>query len=98
MTKQKWHGTAVYKVVVRYTPYNQEFKGFRIQVALPNMNGHVPFKDKYTVSFGRQYLIFQSSDYDSVDLSRLLPKHVQWLLNRGFERVMSVDEYVDSLG
>jgi hypothetical protein len=89
----RWAGPCIYKVREVKSPYHQVFRGNRILVALPNMEGRRPFTDQPAPSFLRPYLIFQTSDYIDRDLPRALDLLRAELLRRGFTSVEESEEY-----
>lgn len=90
---QKHVGGCIYKVKEVYSPYMEVFRGFRILVATPNMDGRIPFKDVPAPSFMRPYLIFQTSDYTEQDVGKAEELLVADLRLRGFIRVEDVESY-----
>lgn len=91
--KKRWTGSCIYKVRELYSPIMREFRGLRILVAVPNMDGRVPFKDIPAPSFNRAYMIFMSSDYDPSEVEEKLAEHIKWLRSQGFEKIEEAGEY-----
>lgn len=96
-TGRKWHGECVYKVKEVNSPLHKDFRGFRILVAVPNMNGHKAFSSEPAVSFSRSYLLFQSSDYNTNELQGKIQGSIRFLLNRGFTKVWHNEEYEEHM-
>lgn len=91
--RRKWSGPCIYKVREVKSPYHQVFRGSRILVALPNMEGHKPFTSVPAPTFIRPYLIFQTSDYADQDLGKALELLLRELERRGFTKVESAEDY-----
>jgi hypothetical protein len=92
---QKYHGHCIYKIREVVSPLHKEFRGFRLVVAVPNMNGHKPFSNESAPSFARSYMLFQSSDYSGQEMELKLKMHVQFLINRGFTLVEESEVYAE---
>ena len=91
--KVRWAGSCIIKVREVKSPYHQVFRGNRILVALPNMEGRKPFSSQPAPSFLRPYLIFQTSDYTDQDLVPALDLLKSELLRRGFTSVEDHEDY-----
>jgi len=96
LTRQ-WTGPCIYKVREVKSPYQQVFRGNRILIALPNMEGRKPFVGTPAPSFLRPYLIFQTSDYIDRDLPKALELLLQELRRRGFSRIETADDYTERM-
>lgn len=95
--KKKWHGPCIYKIREVTSPLHKEFRGYRMLVAIPNMNGHEAFSDTPAPSFTRAYLLFQSSDYNGSEIQAKVQQHITWLKNRGFTTVEDADTYKERM-
>lgn len=92
-TTRKWHGPCIYKIREVLSPIHKNSNGFRMVVAVPNMNGHKPFSEEPAPSFTKAYLLFQSSDYNMAEVQTKVEQHIRWLINRGFTSVESSEVY-----
>ena len=90
---RKYHGECIYRVREVQSPIHKDFRGLRFQVAIPNMRGHKPFSSDPAPSFGKGYLILQSSDYNPEDIEQKTKEHIRWLRNRGFSQVTPAEEF-----
>ena len=90
---RRWHGPCVYKVREVKRPYSGEVVSNRIVVAIPNMEGHRPFKDEPCVSFRKGYLVFESSDFQPEHTDSMIGKVTNALKGIGFETVEEVESY-----
>lgn len=90
---RRWSGTCIYKVREVKSPYHQVFRGNRILVALPNMEGRKPFDGTPAPSFLQPFLIFQTSDYLDNEVSAATELLIRELKRRGFQQVEHADEY-----
>jgi len=76
------------KVVEKYSPYMQEFRGFRILSTTPNLAGTKPFTDERCPSFDKPYLLVIFGDYETDEaLQKALPKVAGEMKRRGFEQI-----------
>lgn len=91
--RKKWHGTCIYKIREVTSPLHKTFRGFRFIVAVPNMQGHKPFTNEPAASFSRQFLLFQSSDWNFEELEQKVKGAILFLINRGFEKVEPAQDY-----
>jgi len=91
--KRRWHGPCVYKVREVKAPYSGESRSLRIVVAVPNMEGHRPFKNEPCVSFRKGFLLFESSDFRDSEVSTMVSKVTNALKGIGFETVEEVESY-----
>lgn len=90
---RKWHGHCIYRVREVKSPILEQFRGFRFEVAVPNMQGHKPFSSEPAPSFTRSYLLFVSSDWCSEELDEKVKGAIQFLYNRGFDKVEPSELY-----
>ena len=95
--KKKWHGPCIYKIREVKSPIHEEFRGFRILIAVPNMAAIVPYKGIPAPSFQPRYLIMQSSDLLPEEADAYLQKVLDWLKQRGFVSVEHADDYADRI-
>ena len=93
MKVRRWHGPCVYKVREVKRPYSGETTSLRIVVAIPNMEGHRPFKPEPCVSFRKGYLVFESSDFQFDQVDKMVSKVINALKGIGFETVTEVEDY-----
>jgi hypothetical protein len=78
-------GRCIYKVVKVLTPYLHRFKGYRIKVAWPNMQGHRPFSSELAPSFDKPFHLVSFGDYeDESALSKALELVPKEMRRRGF--------------
>lgn len=88
-TQQK--GKAIYRVREIRSPIHREYRGLRIEVALPNWAGQRPFSDVPCPSFDKPYFICRFGDYENWEyLNRKWPSIWRALQRMGFE---SVEQY-----
>lgn len=101
-TRQKkvlFQGTCIIRIHEVTSPYHHEVRGYRVQVAVPNIDGFKPFSDRPTVSFRPKYLILQSSDLENSSVAaEKYEQSTKWLRRKGFTSVLSVEEYLDKIG
>jgi hypothetical protein len=75
----------LYKVKEVLSPYQQEFRGYRILVAWPNLAGTKPYSSEKCPSFERPYLITMFGDYEDTDtLAEVLEVLPKTLRRMGF--------------
>jgi len=86
-------GPCIYKVREVYSPIMEEFRGNRILVAIPNMEGRKPFSGTPCPSFAKTYLLFQSSDYEDYEVQKALERVIKELYARGFALVEDFESY-----
>lgn len=94
---KKWHGNCIYKIREVNSPLQKNFRGFRMVVAVPNMNGHKPFSSEPAASFTRSYLLFQSSDWGIAELEQKTQGAIRFLLNRGFTKVEPAEVFEERM-
>lgn len=94
---RKWHGQAIYKIREVLSPLHKDHRGFRLIVAVPNMQGHDAFSSRPAPSFARSFLLFQSSDYNLEEMQTKLKLHIRWLLNRGYDKVEPSETYQERM-
>ncbi len=71
-------------------PLSQEFRGVRLEVAVPNMAGHKPFSNEQAPSFMKPYLIVWFGDYESYEkLESRWINIVKALHVRGFDKLVN---------
>lgn len=90
---RKWHGPCIYRVREVQSPLQKVHRGFRFEVAVPNMDGHKPFTNTPAPSFSRSRLLFVSSDWNLNEVEQKTLGAIQFLYNRGFDKVESSDMY-----
>lgn len=82
-TKQT--GKALYKVREVESPIHHQFRGLRIEVAIPNMAGQKPFTSIPMPSFDKPYFVCRFGDYESWPvLTAKWPSIVEALRRMGF--------------
>ena len=91
--RNKWSGPCIYKIREVKSPIQGIFRGYRILVAVPNMDGNRPFQSIPAASFMRSYLIFQTSDYTPEEILDKERAVVKELHRRGFTKVELSLEY-----
>lgn len=80
------------KVVMKKSPYMQEFRGYRVLAAAPNMAGTRPFKDEKCPSFDKPYLIVQFGDFETQEaLDKALELLPTEMKRRGFEAIEMIE-------
>lgn len=94
---RKWHGPCIYRIREVTSPVQKTFRGFRFEVAVPNMNGHKAYSSVQAPSFSRSYLLFVSSDWNTEDVDKNVKGAIRFLLNRGFDKVESADDYSERM-
>lgn len=94
---RKWHGPCIYRVREVLSPLQKKFRGFRFEVAVPNMDGHKPFSDTPAPSFSRSRMLFTSSDWNSDELDRQVQGAILFLTNRGFDKVEEASAYAERM-
>lgn len=90
---RQWTGPCIYKIREVLSPYQQVFRGYRILIALPNMEGRKPFVGTPAPTFIRPYLIFQTSDYTEQEIGRAEELMIKELQRRGFTKVETSEDY-----
>lgn len=90
---RKWHGPCIYRVREVQSPLQKVHRGFRFEVAVPNMNGHKAYSSTPAPSFTRSYLLFVSSDWNTEEVQQKTLGAIQFLKNRGFDKVEPSDVY-----
>lgn len=81
--------TAYYKVREITSPIREEFRGFRVVVAWPNLAGHKPFSNDPAPSFQKPYLMYIFGDYESYEVvTQKLPGIKKWLYQKGFTKLL----------
>lgn len=84
--------TYLLKVATKRSPYMQQFRGYRILCAVPNMAGHKPFSSEPAPSFDRPYALVQFGDFaDDADLNAALAKVPKEMELRGFNTCVEVE-------
>lgn len=74
------------------SPYRREWRGYRIQVAVPNQCGHKAFSSEPAPSFDPPYLVVQFGDYeDFLSLDKALTKLPAELKRRRFTSYDMID-------
>lgn len=91
--RKKWHGDCIYRIREVTSPIHKQFKGYRLEVAVPNMNGHKAYSSEPAPSFSRAHLLFQSSDWGVHEVEQKATASIMWLENRGFEKVEPAEIY-----
>jgi len=90
-------GPCIYKVRDVYSPIMEEFRGCRVLVAIPNMEGRKPFSTTPCPSWTRSFLLFQSSDYEPYEVDKMLDRIVTELRERGFDPVEDYETYQERM-
>lgn len=84
-------GKAIYRVRELKSPIHQEFRGLRVEVALPNMAGLKPFSDIPIPSFDKPYRVCMFGDYESYEyLTHKWPSIWRALCRMGFTEVEQI--------
>lgn len=96
-TVKKWHGPCIYKVQEKCSPHSKTFVGFRMIVAVPNMNGHEPFGSEPAPSFAKAFQLFIGSDWTVEEVEGKVKGAIKWLLNRGFDSVEPAEVYAQRM-
>ena len=95
----KCQGTCIIRIQEILSPYHHTSRGFRIQVAIPNVAGHKAFSTRLTVAFTKRYLLLQSSDIlKEEEAEEKLNQAKNWLRRRGFHTIYSTEEYLEKCG
>lgn len=70
------------------SPYMQEFRGFRILAATPNLAGVKPFTSERAPSFDKPYLLVMFGDFETAEaLAAARPRVAGEMKRRGFDRI-----------
>lgn len=85
--KNRWSGPCIYKIREVKSPICGEFRGMRILIAVPNMDGNRPFQSIPAASFAKSYMIFQTSDYTLDEIDQKEQAVIRELRRRGFTRI-----------
>lgn len=92
--KPSSRGICIYKIRETNSPLHKEHRGFRMVVAVPNMQGHKAFSSTPAASFAKSFMLFQSSDYSIDEVQKKVEEHIRWLKNKkGFIEVVPAEEY-----
>lgn len=90
-------GPCIYKIKETRRPISQELLGYRILVAVPNMDGHEMFSSTPAPSFAPKYLVYESSDYGESELRAQLVRIFKHLITAGYTDIEDAERYADKV-
>jgi hypothetical protein len=95
--KKRYVGPCIYKIRHVKSPIQEVERGWRILVAVPNMDGTKPYKSTPCAMFTSKYLIMLSSDYCDYEIGAMEQAVIRYLRNRGFNPVEEAEAYEERM-